>query len=88
MTHAIDYLHLFDEVFVLNKGKIVLRGHYEDIKNSEYLAELECIRESQLESKGDSSERVKEVVSNPDSFDVSREEVDGKIIDNEQDEKI
>ena len=37
VTHAIDFLHLVDELIVLKEGRVVLSGAYEDIKDNDYL---------------------------------------------------
>ena len=39
-THALDYLKLFDEVFVLDKGRIVFEGSYEGLLKTEVYQEI------------------------------------------------
>jgi ABC-type bacteriocin/lantibiotic exporter with double-glycine peptidase domain len=40
VTHAVDFLHLVDTIVLLKKGKIVLYGTFEELKDSEYLKEI------------------------------------------------
>ena len=39
-THAIHYLKYADYVYVIDKGKIIMEGNYENIKESELFQEL------------------------------------------------
>ena len=34
-THALPYLPLFDEIIMIKKGKIIMKGTYNDIKDTE-----------------------------------------------------
>jgi ABC-type proline/glycine betaine transport system ATPase subunit len=40
VTHAVDFLHLVDTIILLKKGKIVLKGNYNELKDSPYLKEV------------------------------------------------
>jgi ABC-type bacteriocin/lantibiotic exporter with double-glycine peptidase domain len=40
VTHAVDFLHLVDTIILLNKGRIVLKGNYQELKDSPYLMEV------------------------------------------------
>jgi len=37
VTHAVDFLPLVDRIIVIKDGLLVLSGHYNDIKEDEYL---------------------------------------------------
>jgi ABC-type proline/glycine betaine transport system ATPase subunit len=32
VTHAIDFIHLADKIFLMDKGRIVAQGSYDEIK--------------------------------------------------------
>ena len=40
VTHAVDFLHLVDQIILMKNGQIVMQGKYEDIKEDPYLQEL------------------------------------------------
>ncbi len=40
VTHAVDFLHLVDKIFVIKEGKIILQGSFESIKNDPYLLKI------------------------------------------------
>ena len=40
VTHAVDFLHLVDRIFVMKDGELVLEGKYDDIKDNAYLQQL------------------------------------------------
>ena len=40
VTHSIDYLHVFDRIFLLQKGRLVQSGTYDEIKENPYLFKL------------------------------------------------
>jgi ABC-type bacteriocin/lantibiotic exporter with double-glycine peptidase domain len=46
VTHAVDFLHLVDEIIVMKQGEIVLKGSFEEIKNEPYLVEIINIHKS------------------------------------------
>ena len=46
VTHAIDFLHLVDTIVLLKKGKIILKGNFNDLKDSTYLKEVISIHKS------------------------------------------
>jgi ABC-type bacteriocin/lantibiotic exporter with double-glycine peptidase domain len=37
VTHAVDFLHLVDEIILLKNGEVILQGTYEELKNDKYL---------------------------------------------------
>ena len=43
VTHAVDFLEHVDTIILLKKGEIVLKGSYEELKNSTYLMEVMAI---------------------------------------------
>ncbi len=46
VTHAIDFLAFADSIIILSKGKMVIKGSYNEIKNNEYLQEILIIHQS------------------------------------------
>ena len=40
VTHAIDFLHLVDTIILLQKGRVILKGNYNELKDSPYLKEV------------------------------------------------
>jgi ABC-type bacteriocin/lantibiotic exporter with double-glycine peptidase domain len=40
VTHAVDFLHLVDTIILLQKGRVILKGNYHDLKDSPYLKEV------------------------------------------------
>lgn len=46
VTHAVDFLHLVDTIILLKKGRVVMKGNYQDLKDSEYLKEVIGIHQS------------------------------------------
>ena len=40
VTHAIDFLHLSDKIIVMKKGRIVLDGTFESLKDNDYLIKI------------------------------------------------
>ena len=40
VTHAVDFLHLADTIILLQKGRVVLQGSYDQVKDNAYLKEL------------------------------------------------
>lgn len=46
VTHAVDFLHMVDTIILLKKGRIVLKGSFNDLKESEYLKEVIGIHKS------------------------------------------
>ena len=37
VTHAVDFLHLVDNIILFKEGQIILQGKYDDIKDDPYL---------------------------------------------------
>lgn len=56
VTHAIDFLHLVDSIILLDKGKVIFKGNYKEVKDNMYLKKLVAIhlgnRESLKEGEG------------------------------------
>ena len=40
VTHAIDFIHLADTIFIMEKGRIVKNGTYDELKESPILTKL------------------------------------------------
>jgi len=54
ITHAIDFVHLADKIFIMKDGRIVEKGTYDDLKDTEILAELLKITEINNDIEGES----------------------------------
>lgn len=48
VTHAVDFLHLVDNIILLKDGEIILQGNYEDIKEDPYLIKIMSIHKSHM----------------------------------------
>lgn len=62
VTHAIDFIHLADKVFIMDQGKIIRSGSYEELKTSEELISLlkvNHINNEMVTKKDDDVELVK-----------------------------
>ena len=83
VTHAVDFLHLVDTIFLLKKGKIVLKGNCNELKDSPYLKEVIGIHkfnktteeevkviQSSLNSDKDDNQQMEELM-NLDDLDSS-----------------
>ena len=40
VTHAIDFLHVADQIIVMKKGRVVLDGTFESLKDNAYLVKI------------------------------------------------
>jgi len=45
-THAIDFLEVCDSIIFLEKGRVVFKGNFEEVKDNEYLIKLMEIHKS------------------------------------------
>jgi ATP-binding cassette subfamily C (CFTR/MRP) protein 1 len=48
VTHAVDFLQFVDTIILLKQGRIVLKGNFHDLKESEYLKEVLGIHKSHV----------------------------------------
>lgn len=39
-THAIDFLDVCDSIICIEKGRVVFQGHYDEVKDNEYMKKL------------------------------------------------
>lgn len=46
VTHAVDFLHLVDNIVLFKDGQVILQGKYEDIKDDPYLIQIMSIHKS------------------------------------------
>lgn len=84
VTHAIDFLSVSDSIILLEKGKVVFKGHYDEVKDNEYLKKLMKIHQQQKEeAKGEDSEE-EEVDSEDSLTDELEDQVDDVIIAQEE----
>lgn len=50
VTHAIDFLHLADQIVVFKKGRVYLDGTFDELKENAYLVKLLKINNSHQKS--------------------------------------
>ena len=50
VTHAIDFLHLADQIVVFKKGSVYLDGTFDELKENPYLVKLLKIHNSHQKS--------------------------------------
>jgi ATP-binding cassette subfamily C (CFTR/MRP) protein 10 len=94
VTHAIDFLHLADKLFIMEKGSIIAQGSYQDLKKSQnpHLVSLEGINklnndnitQNKQENGEDSSSTVTSSAKVSEASEVSDEEVEVEVKDVEQ----
>jgi ABC-type proline/glycine betaine transport system ATPase subunit len=73
VTHAVDFLHLVDNIILLKKGEVILQGPYDQIKDDPYLVELMQIH------RGHKAEQ-KDLVDNAPQIEIEHvEEPDAAI---------
>ena len=46
VTHAVDFVHLADKVVIMNEGKIVAQGSYNDLEDHPYMRQILDIHET------------------------------------------
>ena len=90
VTHAIDFLHVADQIIVMKKGHVVLDGTFESLKDNAYLVKILKIHNHNKESSqpktklqdADHSESENEVKN------IKKTKKEGKIISEEDEEEI
>jgi len=40
VTHAVDFLHLVDEIILLKDGEVIRQGNYSALKNDDYVKKI------------------------------------------------
>lgn len=92
VTHAVDFLHLVDTIILLKKGRVVMKGNYQDLKDSEYLKEVIGIHQSNQSTRvkkygdGDSgSSPIDELIESID--DVESQSDSSSLGSHSEDEK-
>lgn len=43
VTHAVDFLHFVDTIVLMKDGEVLMKGSYDELKNSPYLKEVIAI---------------------------------------------
>lgn len=46
MTHAVDFVHLADKIVIMNEGKIIAQGSYNELEDHPYMRQIQDIHES------------------------------------------
>ena len=46
MTHAIDFVHLADKIVIMNEGKIIAQGSYDELVDHPYMQQIQDIHET------------------------------------------
>lgn len=46
VTHAIDFVHLADKIVIMNEGKIIAQGSYDELENHPYMQQVQEIHTS------------------------------------------
>ena len=46
VTHAIDFVHLADKIVIMNEGKIIAQGSYNELENHPYMQQVQEIHTS------------------------------------------
>ena len=49
VTHAVDFIHLADKIVIMDKGKIVSQGSYNELKSHSYIIKIKGIHDSNKE---------------------------------------
>lgn len=99
VTHAIDFIHLADRIFIMKDGFIVEQGSYESLKETEILKELLKINEinndiesTQVEKTTTTSnfdeESEEQKIEAFDKLGKVTNENDGKIISEEEEDRV
>lgn len=94
ITHAVDFIHLVDRVIVIQDQKIVLDGHYNEINDHPYLQNLMAInkanRDEAEKKKTDEKKKggKKGDKKDEEGKDGKKVEVSGKLMIDEQNEKV
>mmetsp|Transcript_22792 Transcript_22792/g.22014 ORF Transcript_22792/g.22014 Transcript_22792/m.22014 type:complete len:94 (+) Transcript_22792:472-753(+) len=61
VTHAVDFLHLVDNIILLKQGRVLLHGTYQELKDSPYLKEVISIHKSNQDQTKDKANKKEEV---------------------------
>ena len=46
VTHAVDFVHLADKIVIMNEGKIIAQGSYNELEDHPYMRQIQDIHES------------------------------------------
>ena len=49
VTHAVDFVHLADKIVIMDKGKIIAQGSYNELKSHPYIVKIKGIHDSNKE---------------------------------------
>lgn len=59
-THAIDFLDVCDSIICLDKGNVVFQGHYNEVKDNEYMKKLMDIHQSHKKLQEEAAKKAAE----------------------------
>ena len=99
VTHAIDFVNFADSIIIMDKGRIVAKGSFKDLKDNEAFQNLLKINHlNKGEKDGEQYTKVEKTIEKELTYHEKLEkfeklgkvtkEDDGKIISDENDEKI
>lgn len=71
VTHAVDFIHLVDEIILIKDGRIILQGHYNEVKDHPYITQLKQIHDSH-------KQEVAEEAKQTGTKEMSRDESDSE----------
>lgn len=82
VTHAVDFIHLVDEIILIKDGRVILQGHFEDVKDHPYITQLKQIHDGH---KQELAEESKQNRSREMSRDDSDEDIhEGPLVQDNQ----
>ena len=58
VTHAVDFVHLADKIIIMDQGKITAQGTYEQLKENEYMINIQDIHRRNKEEIEKANEKA------------------------------
>ena len=59
MTHAVDFVHLADKIVIMNEGKIIAQGSYDELVDHPYMKQIQDIHETNKDEIKNANEEDK-----------------------------
>ena len=77
VTHAVDFVHLADKIIIMDQGKITAQGTYEQLKDNEYMINIQDIHRRNKEEIEKANEKAKaeveSMIAKPNQEKVAEE---------------